>query len=120
MGVSEIQYGIVGYKLPYQPYDNDEDKSFEEIHEAFLNKHGLTCVSDGMDGKYTIVGRMIFKSDPYEYTKTCELTDEEILYHFADIDVIMLNDYEEGGIFGKLCMSEESPTISLHIFTHYT
>lgn len=66
MGVDFNQYLIVGIKLP-----NHNELSYEMVEEYLdngykkdvIHKNGLSCIYDGMNGKYTVIGRIVYKSD---------------------------------------------------------
>jgi len=62
MGVFRSDYIMVGMRLDYEKYGNDEwyDKLVEH------NKDDITTVIDGMNGEYVFVGQVIVKSDEDE------------------------------------------------------
>ena len=67
MGTTANQYLMVGVKLPYRSCKlGDEDKFepfYDETYKEAINHHdGLCVISDGMDGKYTFIGRVLEKA----------------------------------------------------------
>jgi len=72
MGVDTTNYIVFGYKLPYSVCGKDEDyddfyEKFKEYieseHDEKYKKRLLSIISDGMDGKYCIVGKIIDRTD---------------------------------------------------------
>ena len=65
MSVSFNQYLMLGIKRPiekgtlYEVYEDYIDNGYKP---DIIHKNGLSCIYDGMDGKYIILGRIIQKS----------------------------------------------------------
>lgn len=63
MGVSVNQYLILGVKLRYEELDSEATEDYEDdgYKPNIIHKNGLAVISDGMDGKYRMVGRILQK-----------------------------------------------------------
>ena len=112
MGVQSNQYLIYGAKLNYEDYKGEEwyekfepfmDSAFDEV----MNPGGLTCLFDGMNGNYIIIGRVIKKStnlNSIEYFKFTDVNKE-----LAEMTRLLVK--------AELGIEEE---IVLHLVTHYS
>ncbi len=63
MGVSVNQYLILGVKLSFGVLTSEATEDYEDngYKSDIIHKNGLAVISDGMDGKYQMVGRIIEK-----------------------------------------------------------
>lgn len=76
MSTTFNQYLILGVKLPYQKFELTEPFHDNGYSEEIKYHEGLTAVSDGMNGKYTFIGRIIKKARVGEVLdETFNLTD---------------------------------------------
>ncbi len=70
MGVDRNDYLIYGWKLPYE-IKNDKDDVLDlwddkySPHMDGSEENELRIVSDGMSGKWTVVGIVLASSDEY-------------------------------------------------------
>lgn len=67
MSVQVNTYLVLGVVLPFQKDERDAfapyyDSAFEDIK----NHEGICVLSDGMDGKYTIIGRVLAKTQNWK------------------------------------------------------
>lgn len=66
MGVDATHYVMIGIRLPYKhfPEEFSESEQYEAMHDNAYNddfSEGVSIVTDGMNGKYAVVGRVIEK-----------------------------------------------------------
>lgn len=127
MSVQTNQYVMVGVQLPFRtkfaqkPEDiseedwNQEDAEYELLDpymdSAFKGIHhynGLCVISDGMNGEYTMIGRVLEKSEVGQFLDGvfC-LSDEQKL--IVDITKELIE--AQFGI--------EDPDVKIMFFTHY-
>lgn len=122
MGVSMNQYLFWGVKVAYDCVDSGLKEEFEEFEDSFhdngyrkeVRSHfGLTLISDGMGGKYRVIGRVLEKADPgypiksvFEIPKPTE-AEEEMLRALIDLQ------------FAKYIPSVKDAPISVMVITHY-
>lgn len=68
MGVAVNQYLILGVKLAYGTVSSEQAEDYEDngYKPDVIHKNGLATVSDGMNGKYIFIGRILEKSPNYE------------------------------------------------------
>ncbi len=92
MGVERTHYVIVGVRFKYD--DVAERPDFEELQDEMedngykveiTEKNGLTMVSDGMNGEYVVIGRVLAKaidSDGLDFTicECCEASRQDIMH----------------------------------------
>ncbi|HID9808664.1 TPA: hypothetical protein ACXI3M_006725 [Pseudomonas aeruginosa] len=66
MSVQSNTYVLVGVKLPFEHFNEDQ----RESHEAYTDRsrkgihhhNGLCVIDDGMNGEYCFIGRVLAKS----------------------------------------------------------
>lgn len=63
MSVNFNQYLLVGVVLPFTYFpDDDAEAYFDSPYRGIAHHQGLCILSDGMGGKYTVIGRVLQKS----------------------------------------------------------
>lgn len=81
MGVVQTHYIIVGLRLPFPDEDEDEDEdekwsgySDNGYIDEIGHVKGISIISDGMNGEYFLIGRIISKGVA-EHGDGLDLTD---------------------------------------------
>lgn len=118
MGVYRIDYIVYGWKLPYKLKDSkgiinfDDDKFLPYIEGRKGVKY--TIIRDGMDGKYTVFGKLIKQTDSDDYN--CG-------WGFTNLDFSNHNTEEIKSKYREVFNLEENEIMTepyLFIFSHYS
>lgn len=120
MSVQANTYVIIGAQFSYEAfkdsYDDIEDLEDSPFKPDFNPKHGITCLFDGMNGKYVILGKVIAKTRDHEgFDDIIDLSQVVLGMKQADMDEIaaaILAVAPEGAV------TEETP-VRLMVLTHY-
>lgn len=83
MGISIVVYTLYGLKLPYKIF-NDEFYEMNDFHK----KENFTIIPDFMTGRYTIIGKILFKTHDFR------MYDENDYTGDVEIDLSKLDEYE--------------------------
>lgn len=66
MSVQSNTYVLVGVKLPFEHFNEDQRESHEDYTDSsrkgIHHHNGLCVIGDGMSGEYYFIGRVIAKS----------------------------------------------------------
>jgi len=92
MGVQRTHYVMLAAKLPFDTFDFDKDyKKYHQYedngYEFKVTEHnGLTIISDGMNGEYVFIGKVIKKVLEYDalVPTNCSVFSPEERYIIAD------------------------------------
>ena len=122
MGVEKTHYIMMGVKLPFNITDRDnllDDGDYEKYekyedngYEEKITEHcGLTMVSDGMNGKYVFIGKVVKKGldyDGFEPTDCLQFSQDEmeLLGH------LIKSKFEEE-------LKDIDIKVSVWVFTHW-
>lgn len=70
MSAAVNRYIMLGAKFQFKPspYNFEDFEDYLDNHNAgkVTEKNGLTCIYDGMNGKYIMLGKVLHKSGNYE------------------------------------------------------
>lgn len=59
-------YVILGVEIPYEKHSDQYDKYEKYMDSAFDEKReGITCLLDGMNGEYIILGHVMAKTEDW-------------------------------------------------------
>ena len=122
MGVERTHYIMLAAKFPFDIIDPDhlmDDGNFEKYEvyeddgyqEEVTEHHGLTMVSDGMNGKYIFIGKVIEKGLDH---KGIEITD---CLSFTMDEKSLLTHLIRSEF--KDIIKEEDVHVTVWAFTHY-
>lgn len=106
MGVDRTDYLMFGIKLDYDAVDYDR-------HEAMIEGQPgapFDIILDGMGGKYSVVGKVIAKSDPYDGIEFTEITE----------DLLPAAPDELAKTIAVSLGLPEPPKLRLYLFSHYS
>ena len=118
MSVQENDYIGIGVLTPYPKYDNDEEREkasdrddlySDSAFNGITHYKGLCVISDGMNGEFWFVGRILAKSKVYE--RLYGPIDFNALSSSVDIEMLAALITNQFGI--------EKPDIKIWFFTAY-
>lgn len=123
MGVSREVYAIYGYKGNYEDFERKEclDYESEEVKSRYKNivdieyKPNKICepilISDGMSGRYSYFGILVFKSGDDSDTDVNFVVDETVMRQMNTLLNLANKEFN---------INAEGFTPALHVFTHYS
>lgn len=111
MSTNYNQYIILGIKVPFDSftYEQLEDYGDNGYKEETGQNEGITAIFDGMNGKYIIIGKVLYKSEINEPLE-------------GIIDLNVQDDFEEARIAVKLNLLFKinySNDVKLWLVTHW-
>jgi len=62
MGVNRTDYVMLAVKLPFEAIEDTDCYEDDGYSDKITSHNGLTVVSDGMNGNYLFIGRIIRKA----------------------------------------------------------
>jgi len=112
MSVRKTDYVLVGVKLTFLTDREDFDPYEENVYDSSISKE-LVSISDGMDGRYTFIGKVLQKAS------------EEDGGSLETIDCVrgFLDNYENTKkLFWKHPVFKEfaGQEMSIFVFSHFT
>lgn len=111
MSVSKSQYIFYGVSIPY--FEDNDEEQYWKFETEFDN---ITLLSDGMNGDYSLIGKIICKDEGDRY-RDGMLADTEPL-NFGILITDEMKRLVKESI--KKHFPEVDQECSLHIVTHYT
>lgn len=126
MGVSREVYAIYGYKGNYEDFERKEclDYESEEVKSRYKNivdieyKPNKICepilISDGMSGRYSYFGILVFKSGDDRFDRVTDVNfvvDETVMRQMNTLLNLANKEFN---------INAEGFTPALHVFTYYS
>jgi hypothetical protein len=113
MDVRSNTYVIVGVKLDYDHFDEEQEESLLEpykdsAYRGIEHHNGLCVISDGMSGDYIIAGRVLAKT----------VDDEGRGFDMTECDTSPELVAEVAGLLTEH-LGIENPEVQVLAFTHY-
>lgn len=135
MGVRRTDYVVLGSKFDYKEFkrlingdlDGDGIEEYEDnpYSEKIGGKKGITFISDGMNGEYVVIGKVLIKSSQ-EYPIDMQVIHgsnpcEEGLWIEPSIEKIILTLQIKNGAptAGEFRFQDCLPPVKILAFSHY-
>lgn len=123
MSVQQKQYLIIGVNLPFDYFNhlnNDDDfDTYSFLEDYMISNYDqtydkeLSCLFDGMNGKYIIIGKIIAHAYEHSYDYAIDFLNlsETLEQHKNTFLEVQLNIKEHFNI---------EPKLSMLLITHYS
>lgn len=110
MSVQHNTYIVWGAKFDYTEDDDKLDPYHDNAFQGIHHHNGVCVLSDGYDGKYTVIGRVLAKTDGTGMFNCDPIDVSDLIWKLRNDRLI------EDEIY-KITGQKVAPT--LLVFTHY-